>query len=203
MTPWKKECHLCKQVQYFKNFRQLRKSICNNTTCKSCSSRKMESYKHSYLWKIHLEDLNKIWSKNCPKCKTVQLYKSKRILNRAIKKQAVCRRCQLEIRKPTFISGIGPNYNPTACKYFDELNIKNGWNLKHAMNGGEQNILNFFVDAYDSKNNIVVEYDESHHFKNGVLKSKDIRRQHIIIDHINCKFYRYRESTKELVMISD
>jgi len=55
-----------------------------------------------------------------------------------------------------------PNYNPSACLIFDQLNEKNNWKLQHAENGGEYKIpdLGYFVDAIDFKNKIIIEYDE-------------------------------------------
>ena len=93
-------------------------------------------------------------------------------------------------------------YNPDACKYFDELNKQNGWNLQHALNGGEKRVLCYFVDAYDKKRNIVVEYDEKHHYDfYGDLKEKDTIRMNDIIKHLNCKFFRYNEQKQLLTEI--
>jgi len=95
----------------------------------------------------------------------------------------------------------GPQYNPNACKYFDELNKQNNWNLRHAENGGEHYIkeLGYFLDAYDKEKNIVIEYDERKHFTvDGQLKQKDVIRQHQIENHLSCKFLRYNELTKQL-----
>lgn len=85
-------------------------------------------------------------------------------------------------------------YNKNACDFFDKLNKEKNWNLQHAQNGGEYVICGFWLDAYDQKNNIVVEYDEPKHYidvKNNVLRDKDIERQNIIIHNLKCKFYRY------------
>jgi hypothetical protein len=89
------------------------------------------------------------------------------------------------------------NYNPDACKYFDILSEERGWELRHAENGGEVVINGYFLDAYDEKRNIVVEYDEPHHYVKGNLKKKDIDRMNNIIQATGCKFYRYNEKTKE------
>lgn len=91
------------------------------------------------------------------------------------------------------------NYNKVACKYFDTLSSKMNWKLQHAENGGEYTVLGYFLDSYDKKRNIVVEYDEPHHFSNSELKKKDVDRMNKIIHHLKCKFYRYRESTQELI----
>jgi len=90
------------------------------------------------------------------------------------------------------------NYNPTACKYFDKISIETGWKLQHAENGGEMIVEGFFLDAYDRERNIVVEYDEKHHFYKKSLRLKDVDRMRKIIDHLGCKFFRYNSITDTL-----
>lgn len=87
-----------------------------------------------------------------------------------------------------------PSYNETACLYFEWLNKWMGWNGQFATNGGEFQIGNYFVDYYEPSLNIVIEYDENHHFKNGKLKEKDIFRMEYIKKILQCKFFRYTES---------
>ncbi|NBO23125.1 hypothetical protein EBU94_07305 [bacterium] len=199
---WTRNCPKCERELIYKNKNQLRKSIHNHTICKSCSAKCQNIWKHSKNWKIKLKDDGKLWTKLCPRCGDEQSYKSKIILNRAKRKNAVCRECQLRVRKPTYISLVGPNYNPAACQYFDELSVRNNWNLRHALNGGEIEILGYFLDAYDKNKNIVVEYDEPRHYdKLGNLKQKDVLRQKCIMSHLKCKFFRYNEKTKVLYEI--
>lgn len=99
---------------------------------------------------------------------------------------------------------VGPNYNINACKYFDAINEELGWNLQHALNGGEFYIkeLGYWVDAYDKNKNIVVEYDEPKHFNvDGSLKQKDVHRMINIINLLNCEFWRYDERNKKFCKI--
>jgi hypothetical protein len=110
------------------------------------------------------------------------------------------RKTVIEKLKQQF-GGIHPWYNKTACKYFDELNKQNGWNLQHAENGGEFYIeeLGYWADAYDKEKNIVVEYDEPKHYKiNGELKEKDVHRMNEIYEHLKCEFWRYNEKENKL-----
>jgi hypothetical protein len=95
--------------------------------------------------------------------------------------------------------GFFVSYNKSAREYLDKLNKQSGWNLQHAQNGGEYHIkeLGYWVDGYDKKKNIVVEYDEKYHHK-PKQKNKDIRRTNEIRQYLNCKFFRYDEKTKEL-----
>jgi hypothetical protein len=96
--------------------------------------------------------------------------------------------------------------NPKACSYFDKLNKNNGWNLQHAMNGGEMVICGYMVDAYDKDKHIIIEYDEPFHNR-PKRKEKDIIRQNNIINHfrnnkINVKFLRYNERDNYLYTVN-
>jgi len=96
-----------------------------------------------------------------------------------------------------------PFYNPKACEYFNKLNLENDWKLQHALNGGEIKVSGYWIDAYDKENNIVVEYDEKHHYdKSGNLKHKDVIRQERIIQHLNCNFFRYNQITGTLIEVN-
>ena len=71
-------------------------------------------------------------------------------------------------------------------------------------NGGEFKICGYFVDGYDKDLNIVFEYDEPKHYidiENNLLKDKDIQRQNIIINKLNCSFWRYNEKLNLLYKV--
>jgi hypothetical protein len=68
--------------------------------------------------------------------------------------------------------------------------------IQHALNGGEYYIkdLGYWVDGYDEENNTVYEWDEEyHHYVNGELSEKDIKRQLEIEEFLKCRFIRIRE----------
>lgn len=90
--------------------------------------------------------------------------------------------------------GIVPNYNPIACKLFEEINKEMGWNGVHAANVGEYHIreLGYWVDYYEPTLNIVIEYDEKYHSK-PTRQKKDFARQQEITQLLNCKFYRIKQ----------
>jgi hypothetical protein len=91
------------------------------------------------------------------------------------------------------------NFSTKACKYFDQLNKQNNWNLQHAMNGGEIDVIGYWLDGYDKEKNVVVEYDESRHYdKFGNLKQNDVKRMNRIMNHLQCKFYRFNSITQTL-----
>ncbi|MCK9445478.1 hypothetical protein M0Q50_01125 [bacterium] len=90
---------------------------------------------------------------------------------------------------------IQPNFNKDACKIFDDISIKEGIHIQHAMNGGEFYIkeLGYWVDGYDKENNTIYEFDEKYHFdKDGNLKEKDTIRQKEIEYCLKCKIIRIR-----------
>ena len=86
-----------------------------------------------------------------------------------------------------------PNFNKTACKIFDDISIKEGIHIQHAMNGGEYHIkeLGYWVDGYDKENNTVYEFDEHDH---KYRIEKDIVRQNEIEYHLKCKFIRLNKN---------
>ena len=98
---------------------------------------------------------------------------------------------------------IMPNYNQSSIPIIENFGKNNNLNFKHAENGGEFHIkdLGYFLDAYDEKNNVVLEIDEKYHFNiDGSLREKDIIRQKEIIEYLGCKFIRYNIETKEVTV---
>jgi very-short-patch-repair endonuclease len=62
-----------------------------------------------------------------------------------------------------------------------------GWNGRHALNGGELQVLQYFVDYYEPDLNLVIEWDEPHH---KYRREKDKIRQERIEKKLNCIFIR-------------
>lgn len=89
-----------------------------------------------------------------------------------------------------------PMYNKKSIIYFEWLNKYMGWNGIYATNPYEYNVPNtkFYVDYYEPNLNVVIEYDESHHYKFGNLRDGDRKRQEIIENELKCKFYRIKDS---------
>lgn len=54
--------------------------------------------------------------------------------------------------------------------------------------------MGYWVDYYEPNLNIVIEWDEKHHYINEELKNKDINRMNEIKEYLKCKFYRYNEN---------
>ena len=111
------------------------------------------------------------------------------------RKQRIRRLQSLNQKRPCY-----PGYNKTACMRIEEYGQKHGYNFQHAENEGEYFIeqLGYFVDGYDKEKNVVIEYDEKHHFdKHGRLKQKDCIRQREIEEYLKCKFIRINEFNYE------
>jgi len=92
-------------------------------------------------------------------------------------------------------TSLNPAFNPIACKSIDEYGKQHGYNFQHALNGGEYRIkeLGYWVDGYDAKKNVVIEYYEREHERTA-RKEKDARRQREILDFMGCKFIIIREN---------
>jgi hypothetical protein len=90
--------------------------------------------------------------------------------------------------------GTAVGYNPNSIPLLEEFARENGYVIQHAENGGEFQVPNttFFVDAYDSEKNVVIEYDEKYHMKEEQME-KDKKRQRIIGNILKCKFIRLME----------
>ena len=82
---------------------------------------------------------------------------------------------------------VHPNFNPTACQRIDVYGKLHGYQFQHALNGGEVQIGNYWVDGYDRRNNVVIEFYERYH-RTKKQKSLDAHRKQEIIERLNCKF---------------
>lgn len=155
--------------------------------------------------------LSKIWRRNISKSLigndfakgNVMTIESRKKISKSLTGKKFTRKHRQKLREAAvlYLRGVktcGPRYNKEACKFFNELNKIKKWNGVHAENGGEYSVSGYFVDFYDKKRNIVVEYDEPHHYKFGKLLKKDKERQKEIIKYLKCKFYRYNSKTKKL-----
>lgn len=87
------------------------------------------------------------------------------------------------------------SYNENSIKFFDIIN--EAYNLEGLYGKNEFKCLGYSLDFYSKKFNLVIEWDEEHHYKNNNLLPKDIERQENIIKHLNCSFIRIRETKKD------
>lgn len=106
---------------------------------------------------------------------------------------AACKRI-LELMRST--DGKLNNIGKGETQYFDKLDKDRRWNGIRQYFIEE---LGYFVDYYEPTHNIVVEYDEPRHYKNGSLRPKDISRMNEIKSHLKCRFLRYNEYIDNLI----
>lgn len=97
-----------------------------------------------------------------------------------------------------------PMYNLGSIVIIETFAKKHGWKMQHAEKGGEFCVqkLGYWIDAYDSENNIALEIDEPAHFSRCTLSARDIKRQEAIEKELGCKFYRiyYNKMTNRVVL---
>jgi len=194
---WKRVCPKCEEEIYHtrkdhRNYLDKKKVLCK----KCCKPGRKKGFITSDEVKKKIS--NKLKGK-IPKNINLILYRNhhKNITEETKEKMRNSRICYLK-RTNTYCY---PNYNINACKYFDYINKKYDWNGIYATNGGEQEIGNgkYFLDFYDKEKNIVIEYDEPHHYlKSGNLRNRDIRRMNEIKEYLHCKFFRYNTLTNEM-----
>lgn len=185
----------------------------NDWICKYCNqifNSRRELYKHFKT----CEEKNKLPKDRLGKTINIEAqHKSAETIKQKIKNGELTyigHSCSMEtraklaqqMRKRRGIINFQCNYNENACKYIDELNIKNNWHLQHAMNGGEIHVGPYSLDGYDKNLNIAFEYDENKH-KHTSLKgqARDKYRQLYIIEKLNCEFWRYSERENLLYKI--
>jgi len=218
-----KYCPKCKVEMSYSRKDVLKESIVHNSVCRSCSKKGKHPafYIDGKIPEDILFKMSKTWfneghrpaNADTRKGKTLEgIYgneKAKEIRElysawERTEEGNLKRANTMRIYTIKYLKSINghfhPPYNKRACKFFDNLMNETNTQIKHALNGGEFHIkkLGFWVDGYDKENNIVYEFDESHHFNSeGKLKKKDIQRQKLITEHLNCRFIRIKESEVE------
>jgi len=212
---WVKYCVRCRKKKYYTSFRGAVRGI---ELCLTCY--RFDVFKKTLPLEIKAYQIkNKKWFiRNCLKCNEEIKYTDGYSATYAYKNKLSCKSCggmankthskntkqKMRIARINSIESnngqISPNYNPTSIYYLDWLSAWNGWNLQHAENGGEYHIkkLGYFVDGYDKKNNIVVEFYENAHYNNGKLSDRDIAREIDIKKYLNCILFRLPGKTKIL-----
>jgi len=188
-----KICNICKEKIIYKTIESYWANKKKNSPCKKCTesmhSLKLKGRKRmpfSEEWKKNISESHKkseVWIKSMNTDSYKQKHREKML--RLIKEQK---------------TKVCVNY--LACDFFNLLNEKLNWNGFHGKNKKEYQLNYYFLDYYDTENNIVIEWDEKHHNKKK-QKEKDIIRQKYIINNLQCNFYRINEITKKVVKIDD
>lgn len=188
-----RNCPLCNYIIKYSSPLSCYQATRNVSVCSSCSTK--TQWKNSENRKKKIESLKKIkhtkeWhakiAKNRRKNGTYATKEETKEKHRIIKIERMLKDGIL----------IWPSYNKQACALFDRIEKELGWDGQYATKGKEKRIGRYWVDYYEPNKNIIIEYDEKHHFDtNGELKSKDLERQKWIVSRTGCRFYRINENT--------
>jgi hypothetical protein len=93
---------------------------------------------------------------------------------------------------------IYPNYNKDSISIIERYGNLNGYNFKHAENGGEIRIDGYYPDAVDLEKKVILEIDEESHYKDNELSTKDKNRQKYLEDLgykiIRIRIKKYKEA---------
>ena len=203
-------CPECNKKLVYKNYYKFKLAVECDKSCHMCASQRRRKHPNTRF-------------RNCPKCNSIIEYKNANYRNTAESRNVLCLYCSnskesnpmygkshdsetkdkikdsnIKTMRNRTIVGRRHGVNQKSFKILDEISKNNGWKLQHDGNGGEVQILNYFVDGYDKKHNLVVEYDEPSHYRRGKLIKRDIDRMEDIVKYLNCKFYRYNEKTEVL-----
>lgn len=87
------------------------------------------------------------------------------------------------------------SYNKKACQFFNELNKIYKLNGQHAEYKGEKQIIGYFLDYYEPKLNLVIEWNEENHYELNRLNIKHQKRQYEIKKYLKCYFINIRQKT--------
>lgn len=218
---WIRACSDCGKELQYSNVDSLKKANRNNSACRSCAKigskhhmwgitlsethkkailkanigRKCSDETKRKIGKANSGDNNGMKQPEARK-KVSDYRKGKTLSTETKRKLRLSIINQIEQRK---LNGgqMKPNYNINSISILEQTAKDLGIvDLQHAENGGEFYIkeLGFWVDGYSKEKNIVIEYDERHHFNDdGTLNEKDIKRQDEIQKYLNCEFIRISE----------
>lgn len=187
MKEFLRKCSKCKKELKYSSYKHWWIANKNQCDCKSCSKKNKPNGR---LGKLHSQQtINKIRSNNIGKHIISEETRKKLIDARRKRITSIETRIKMsgktpwnknklhsentklkirlsiieDLRKKGVKFGCvgASNFNSKACQFIDRLNQEKGWNLQHALNGGEVQLYGYFVDGYDKKRNIIFEYDES------------------------------------------
>lgn len=205
MKVFTRNCPNCCKLLTYSSYKNLWRANNKHVVCVECTNKKgRKNTKVSEFYKY------------CPMCNKKMMYADKYKLTNSIKYNKSCNSCTQRIfstgrkqsaetrRKKrlatiTYIKNkkgqISPAYNTKACNLFENINKQLNLNGMHAENGGEFHIkeLGYWVDYYEPKLNLVIEYYEKHHNRYNFLE-KDKIREREIIESLNCKLLIIKEN---------
>lgn len=131
----------------------------------------------------------------CKQCDKDRTFVSKRSFRGYDPYKTLCRECSFEER---VLQGktFKPNFNMESCCLMDELN-KEGYNFRHANNGGEVRIGKYFIDGYDVERNIIIEFLDRWHWRTQEARDYHDMRAEWIINKTDAIYLEYDPETEE------
>lgn len=198
-TDHKKNCPKCGKIQYYSRVDVFNLAVKNNWPCLSCSQKgrnvsdetKEKLRMASSGFKRPQQVKDKISSTMKGRKGNPHSEETKHKLRLATINSLKKRGCIPSAR----------NYNPIACQFIDRLNQSNGWSLRHALNGGEEELYGYFIDGYDKERNIIFEYDEIHHERRDRKEKDRIKQERLIREIHPTDFIRYNEKENKLYSV--
>ena len=198
-TKWTRNCPECGCVMYYRFYSGLYRANIKNSLCNVCAhtgtrngfykkthsesvKKLMSEKKEGYIPWQHFknpDEIKKKLSERFTGSNNPMFGKGGELNSFFGKKHTDASRTKIRLCRVNYISNAKfngnqyyPSYNTSSIPILEakakELGITD---LQHAENGGEFYIkeLGYWVDGYSKEKNIVIEYDEKHHFKNGEL----------------------------------
>jgi hypothetical protein len=192
-----RDCPSCHTKINYSNFSNKSRADKRNAPCEKCQGQNLRGIRRSesHKLKISIANTGHKWTPE----QRERLSNAKTGIKLTSEHKRKLREARVKELQSKF--NTVPNYNSNACRYFDRLSLEKGWNLTHALNGGEVTRCGYFLDAYDPSNNIVIEYDEKKH-RGKRQKLRDEQKQSELIAELKCQFYRYDEINNTLLKVS-
>lgn len=185
-----RRCNECDTIMVYATYNAWRSSKYRNCVCQECGyKRNARKFKKGKNVECEICG-NQVWSKPSERRRYCSQQCSGIASKPRVRKQYLKRLAEQH-------GQLSPFYNSDACKLFDQINEELGWNGRHAENGGEYHIDGYWLDYYEPTLNVVIEYDEPHHYVNEKLSEKDVIRQTTIEEKLKCKFYRIKSSEED------
>jgi hypothetical protein len=223
-----KNCPKCGKEQKYTDASTYYRSLSNNIVCGSC-----REFSEEHKRKLSIARNKRIISKESydKRSKTLKLRfpngvkKSKESIQRTVdgltrwrienpsKERERIKKTRISLLNKYgtyFVNGGGPLYNKNACKIFDRINKELNWQGIHAENNnaGEfklriNDYLQFYIDYYEPTKNVVIEYNEPHHYKKSYNKSREKIRETHIKSNLHCDLYilKYDENIDDFIKV--
>ena len=220
---FKRNCPKCHSELFYSSKQKMNRANESNSLCRVCSgsirSEKIKTYTHNNTskqcpecasiinftnkYKYERSIKNNSLCRPCSKKGKLNPMFGKQPINIGVKHTSETKQ-KMRVSTINYIEKIklnggqiSPNYNLNSISIIEQKAKELGiFDLQHAENGGEYYIkeLGYWIDGYSKEKNVVIEYDEKHHFdETGNLRERDVVRQAEIEKLLGCKFIRIKE----------